>query len=279
MIKLILGDSLDILPMLDSEIAQTCVTSPPYYGLRDYENDMQMGLEYSPEAYVANLVSIFSQIRRILKQDGTLWLNLGDTYNGNKKGNTNGTYGKGKEVDESKVYAKTDSFSKKLWTGAKEKDLIGIPWMVAFALRNGGWYLRQDIIWAKPNPMTESVKDRCTKSHEHIFLFAKSKNYLFNHEAMLEPSLKDGKYPFRNKRDVWTAPTASYKEAHFATFPPALIEPCILAGSNKGDTVIDPFSGAGTTGLVSNNNERNYIGIDVNEKYLQMSYKRITNGR
>ena len=187
---IICGDNVEVMREFPDACIQCCVTSPPYYNLRDYGVEGQIGLEPTPEAYVEQLVKVFREVKRILKDDGTLWLNLGDSYNGNKNGNTNGTYANGVE-DKSKVYAKSDTFTKKLWNGAKTKDLLGIPWMVAFALRADGWYLRSDIIWAKPNPMPESVKDRPTKSHEYIFLLTKSPDYFYDYEAILETANYD----------------------------------------------------------------------------------------
>jgi DNA modification methylase len=284
------------------ESAQMCVTSPPYYGLRDYGIDGQIGLEQVPDEYVAKLVSVFREVKRVLKKDGTLWLNLGDSYatsspNGSGYGEISKTAGVGNS--QKGVQSRAGCFP-----GIKPKDLIGTPWMVAFALRNDGWYLRQDIIWAKPNPMPESVKDRCTKSHEQIFLLTKSQHYYYDAEAIAEPSnypdddyqthhQNGGKrlptekisgfrpretpaiYPTRNKRDVWIVNTQPFRDAHFATFPPKLIEPCILAGSKRGDVVLDPFNGAGTTGVVCKKYGRDYIGIDLNPDYITMSKKRV----
>ena len=263
--RIIIGDALERLRELPDEVADVCVTSPPYYGLRDYGVDGQVGLEKTPEEYIDRLVQIFREVRRTLKKDGTLWIVIADSYAGSGRG-----------------------ISKK--TGIKNKDLIGIPWMLAFALRTDGWYLRSDIIWNKPNVMPESVKDRCTKCYEHVFMLAKSKTYHFDSEAVLVPAqydgrketinkgsskyadkivpgktpqsqhmagkphqrwrFKDGK-PVKNRRDVWTVSTRPYKGAHFATFPPELIEPCILAGSRPGGTVLDPFIGSGTTAEVA----------------------------
>lgn len=256
--------------------------------------DKQIGLEESPEEYIERLVSVFREVKRVLKPEGTLWVNIGDSYNGNKTGNT--------EVNKHKGVV-TDTFKKKKWGGAKSKDLIGIPWLLAFALRNDGWYLRQDIIWHKPNPMPESVKDRCTKSHEYIFLLSKSPKYYFDYEAIQETattgeSVRDknaegyqADYPNgdrfssglhvygeggkRNKRDVWSVSPAHYKEAHFATFPEELIEPMILAGCPKNGIVLDPFMGSGTTGAVAVLNKRHYIGCELNQEYIKMANRRI----
>ena len=274
--KILEGNVLETLKDLPACSVQCVVTSPPYYGLRDYGVEGQIGLEATPELYVENLVAVFREVWRVLKDDGTLWLNLGDSYNGNKNGNTNGTYANGVE-NKSKVYAKSDTFTKKLWSGAKTKDLLGIPWMVAFALRADGWYLRSDIIWAKPNPMPESVTDRPTKSHEYIFLLTKSARYFYDSAAIAEEAAYDGRkgVRVRNKRDVWTVTTKPYKGAHFATFPPDLIDPCILAGSRPGDTVLDPFNGSGTTGAVSIKHGRNYIGCELNPDYIELTKKRL----
>lgn len=305
--KIYEGDCLTFLKQMPDNFIDCCVTSPPYYGLRDYGVDGQIGLEETPEQYVQKLVEIFREVKRVLKPEGTLWLNLGDSYNGNKVGNTNRTYANGIE-DKSKVYAKTDSFSKKLVEGLKPKDLIGIPWMVAFALRADSWYLRQDIIWHKRNPMPESVTDRCTKSHEYIFLLAKSQKYYYDYEAIQEPSvaacelrrLNDpkkiergmGKVPTgnespdalpykikdnRNKRSVWTVNTKPYKDAHSAVYPEELIVDCIKAGCPENGTVLDPFMGAGTTGLVARKVNRNYVGIELNAEYIKIAEKRIYN--
>lgn len=254
--------------------AQTCVTSPPYFGLRDYGHDGQIGLEQSPEEYITNMVEVFRCVRDVLTHDGTLWLNIGDSY------------------------------------GSK-KQLLGIPWRVALALQANGWYLRQDIIWHKPNPMPESVRDRCTKAHEYIFLMSKSERYFYDREAIREPikPTTDGKAGVRrsgnsrtrsrehwgvphepinvvveydqvkgaNKRSVWTVATRPYKGAHFATYPPALIEPCVLAGSRVGDVVLDPFMGSGTTAEVAIKNNRKYLGCELNLDYKKLQDERINN--
>ena len=295
------GDCLEGLRELPAGAARTCVTSPPYFGLRCYNGgDAEIGKEPTPDDFVAALVAVFREVKRVLRDDGTLWLNLGDSYAGagySNHQNTGGTQ-------------RTDGGKQKHMTGSglKNKDLIGIPWRVAFALQADGWYLRQDIIWAKPNPMPESVRDRCTKSHEYIFLLSKSPRYFFDAEAILESfaddrngasgakslpyskgsgrndTLSDGSRPGlgvspirsgRNRRSVWTVSTKPFKGAHFATFPPDLILPCILAGCPKDGVVLDPFNGAGTTGLVSVQNNRNYIGIELNAEYLEMARARI----
>ena len=282
------GNSLEVLKSLPDNSIDCCVTSPPYYALRDYGCDGQIGLEETPEKYIESLCDVFSEVRRVLTPEGTLWLNIGDSYNGNKVGNT--------EVVKNKKVSESNDFHKKLWGGAKPKDLIGIPWMLAFALRGQGWYLRQDIIWQKPNPMPESVTDRCTKSHEYIFLLSKSQKYYFDHEAIQEKA----KYPFdnrgergdsrrgtqmnsmsgqtgemRNKRDVWTVNTKPCKEAHFATYPFELIKPCILAGCPENGIVLDPFMGSGTTAIVARSLNRNYLGVELNPEYIKIAHKRL----
>lgn len=304
------------IPLADKSV-QCVVTSPPYYGLRDYGTDGQLGLEPTPDAYIANLVEVFRECKRVLKDDGTLWLNIGDSYASmksrynQKAQNLNG----GKAQDNEFQGNKTDLYHHPE-LGIKDKDLIGIPWMLAFALRADGWWLRQDIIWAKPNPMPESVKDRCTKSHEYIFLLSKSARYYYDSEAIMEVATgydgrKDTKYkggpkdmaggaherwqyknlqpdgqqpntmhlnrlegneymsPVRNKRDVWTVTTKPYKGAHYATFPPELITPCILAGAPEDGIVFDPFVGSGTTVATAVKLGRRGVGLDLSVKYLR----------
>lgn len=329
------GDGREMLDYLNDGEVDCCVTSPPYFGLRDYGHEGQMGLEQTPKEYVDELVGLFRKIRRVLKDDGTVWLNLGDSYAANrtyqvastkggpKHGHGQGVGGKGSTVPD----------------GLKAKDLIGIPWRVAFALQDDGWYLRQDIIWSKPNPMPESVRDRCTKAHEYIFLLSKSPKYYFDSEAIRNPpseamlkqvaegysgsDTKDyaasgaqsasstktriidkarkkvekmrgherehegfsGKWDSMtkaeqqalgsNKRSVWTVATKPYKGAHFATFPPDLIRPCVLAGCPKGGVVLDPFTGSGTTGMVALQEGRRFIGIELNSEYIELARKRI----
>lgn len=316
--KILVGDCLDRLKEIPDGAAHTCVTSPPYFGLRDYGVDGQIGMEATPSEFVAKMVQVFREVRRVLRDDGTLWLNLGDSYAG---GNTGGKWREGSARADGEV--RDDEHSRRnrngmgAVDGVKPKDLIGIPWRVAFALQADGWYLRQDIIWHKPNPMPESVRDRCTKAHEYIFLLSKSDRYYFDHEAMREPASKgsagsefhtgktakhqlgmasknrsvrpgvdtkgggqgSGKmiYPAesRNRRSVWTVPTQPFAGAHFATFPMALVEPCIRAGAPVGGVVLDPFNGAGTTGLVALRNERDYIGCELNPEYASMACNRI----
>jgi len=320
----LLGDTREQMRRLPPGEIACCVTSPPYFGLRDYGVEGQIGLEPTPEAFVTALVEVFREVRRVLRDDGTVWLNLGDSYAGGGR-----TY-----------RAPAGKDSKGGPEGIKPKDLLGIPWRVAFALQADGWYLRQDIIWAKPNPMPESVTDRCTKAHEYVFLLAKSPVYYFDHAAIKEPCStadpsspsyrKNGKSDSRkkhaiycsacdgsgdetdengddcqvcggtgrsnvgmakiavknegfwkppeegrNKRRVWTVPTKPYKGAHFATFPPDLIEPCILAGSRPGDVVLDPFGGAGTTALVSLQHGRDSVYIDLNPEYERVARARL----
>ena len=345
--RILHGDSVEMLKTIPDETVDCCVTSPPYYGLRDYGTatwvggdpscphyrtskksdktatghknmmetghavgdaiyktvcpicgavrvDNQIGLEETPDEYIDRLVSVFREVKRVLRDDGTLWLNIGDSYcvtgdKGNYKDHKNPEGRNGQSVARNKRI-----------DGIKSKDLIGIPWMLAFALRADGWYLRQDIIWHKPNPMPESVRDRCTKSHEYIFLFSKKPKYYFDIEAIKENAkpdnsvrdrdhtklnntpgrtrmggLKTNHYTKRNKRDVWKIATRPYKEAHFATFPEQLIEPCILAGSRPNGIVLDPFFGSGTTGVVAEKFGRRYIGIELNEEYVELAKKRL----
>jgi DNA modification methylase len=253
--------------------AQTCVTSPPYYGLRNYGHDGQLGLEETPEQYIAAMVEVFQCVRDVLEDDGTLWLNIGDSYartaGDDSTKQTDGGLKTGRTGKSAQLFKKGNNRPPE---GIKAKDLIGIPWMMAFALRADGWYLRQDIIWNKPNPMPESVRDRCTKAHEYMFLLSKSEKYFFDNEAMKEPAV-DGET--RNRRSVWTVATRPYKGAHFATFPPALIEPCILAGSRPNDIVLDPFMGSGTTAVVAVKHGRRYIGCELNEEYGDLQDERI----
>jgi len=297
MVEIIQGDCLKSLRNLAPKSVNTCVTSPPYFGLRDYGADGQMGLEETPEEFVENLVKVFREVKRVLRDDGTVWLNLGDSYAGPKGNNRGEGAGGGQKRGELMGFG---NIKTKVPHGLKTKDLIGIPWRVAFALQQDGWYLRQDIIWHKPNPMPESVRDRCTKSHEYIFLLSKSKKYYYDNEAIKEPVKKDwgirdrtnGKYhnkgsglsphtgltksyEKRNKRSVWTVTTKSFKGAHFAVFPMDLIEPCVLAGCPEGGTVLDPFGGSGTTGLVAQNNNRNAILLELNPEYIEIAESRL----
>ena len=294
------GDCRDILPTLPDASIDCCVTSPPYYGLRDYGVEGQIGMEETPAAYVKKMVEVFRDVKRVLQDDGTLWLNLGDSYAGSGKGAWN-THDVQKEVYVPKPCGPQ---SRCRTPDCKPKDLIGIPWRVAFALQADGWYLRQDIIWSKPNPMPESVTDRCTKSHEYIFLLSKSPKYYFDAASIAEPctcSVTDNSIKFggnkygesqdkhhatysgnvytqkqtRNKRDVWVISTQPFSGAHFATYPEELVRNCILAGCPAGGTVLDPFSGSGTTGKVAHDLGREYIGIELNPAYAEASKKRI----
>ena len=287
------GNCLDILPTMEAGSVNCCVTSPPYFGLRDYGNDEQIGLEETPEAFVAELVSVFREVKRVLADDGTLWMNLGDSYAANR------SY----QVVDAKAKSVGNDMPMCVPKGLKPKDLIGIPWRVALALQADGWYLRQDIIWSKPNPMPESVTDRCTKAHEYIFLLSKSPKYYYDADAIKESASTNGRRPTlderyakgepkrhglagaaacgaggfgvdddgtRNKRSVWEVTTQPYKGAHFATFPPDLIKPCIMAGCPAGGTVLDPFGGSGTTGMVALELGRSAELIELNPAYVEI---------
>lgn len=353
-VQILIGDCRERLAELPDASVHCCVTSPPYFGLRDYGVDGQMGLEATPDEFVSGMVAVFREVRRVLHDDGTLWLNIGDSYSGSgrggnpeagtKQGTNRGSqsvgllYGREQEsrdAERARIKAQNDAIA---CSGVKPKDLIGIPWMLAFALRADGWYLRQDIIWSKPNPMPESVRDRCTKAHEYLFLLSKGPRYHYDAEAIAEPisaasvarlaqdvenqagssrvpgkingtmkavrksrnrtTFRGGSYcnnesfdndgdmkskggdvvresGTRNRRSVWEVPTQPFKEAHFATFPPALIEPCILAGCPKGGTVLDPFGGAGTTGLVADRLQRNAIMVELNPEYAEIARNRM----
>lgn len=307
MIKIVIGDCLESMRGMDSESVHCCVTSPPYWGLRDYGHEGQIGLESTPEAYVARMVEVFREVRRVLRDDGTLWLNLGDSYANNGARDSSKVGGFTGDRIRRGVKGTMDSRPREIPDGLKPKDLVGIPWRVAFALQADGWWLRQDIIWHKPNPMPESVRDRCTKAHEYVFLLAKSERYYYDAEAVVEAAdtagkiggftpnaaLAAGKKPSgnmiaekgasyvrpdtRNRRSVWTVTTKPFKGAHFATFPPDLIEPCILAGCPVGGTVLDPFGGAGTTGLVAQRHGRNAVLCELNPQYTKMAGERIKN--
>lgn len=310
------GDCLELMRGMTAGSVQTCVTSPPYFGLRDYGHDGQIGLEQTPGEFVAKLVEVFREVRRVLRDDGTLWLNLGDSYaNDGKWGGSSG----GKHA--SGLHGATCIGRGKVSTGLKPKDLVGIPWRVAFALQDDGWFLRQDIIWAKPNPMPESVTDRCTKAHEYLFLLSKSQRYYFDAGAIREQAAHDpgagrnrwdrsdysipgqtpqkrrsraavpprhaacgstqdgldaaGRDGARNKRSVWTVATRPFRDAHFATFPEQLIEPCILAGAPAGGVVLDPFMGAGTTAVVAERLGRQWLGCELNPEYAALAMARI----
>ena len=353
---ILIGDARKRLAELPAGSVRTCVTSPPYFGLRDYGTasweggdlecphtgkpmatkaninrntgggndlknataleffrercgrcgamriDSQLGLEATPDAYVAEMVSVFREVRRVLADDGTLWLNIGDSYNAS--GGNHAPHHKNDTGFQGQHGADHHKGRGNLVDGLKPKDLMGIPWRVAFALQADGWYLRQDIIWAKPNPMPESVTDRCTKSHEYVFLLSKSARYYYDHESVKEPAIHsadrrsgegrltyDGKrqgnkgtgqeafvsiVDKRNKRDVWTIATKPFKGAHFAVMPEALVEPCVLAGSAEGDTVLDPFTGSGTVAVVANRLGRNFVGTELNPEYAEIARERIT---
>tara|TARA_R100000008_G_C3543077_1_gene145926 strand:- start:58 stop:942 length:885 start_codon:yes stop_codon:yes gene_type:complete len=269
---ILFGDCRKTLSAFLPGSARMCVTSPPYYGLRDYGNEeRQIGLEQSPEEYVQQLVEVFREVRNVLSDDGTLWVNIGDGYYNYKSGTgeyAKQSFAKGRQD----LPYKNPKRANKL-EGYKDKDLIGAPWLFAFAMRNDGWWLRQDIIWSKPNPMPESVRDRCTKSHEYIFLFSKSRDYYFDVDSIKIPTV-DGE-SMKRKKSVWDVQIKPYKGSHFAVYPPELIEPCILAGSKKGDIVLDPFMGSGTTAAVAKSLGRDYIGCELHEDYGNLIQKRI----
>ena len=309
-VRIINADVMAGLAQLPDESVHCVVTSPPYWGLRQYiadgapEKPFEIGLEPAPDAFVARMVEVFREVRRVLRKDGTCWVNLGDSYCSAPKGNpgVRGNINGGKR-DTAEADAGAAVFNKSQIPGIKQKDLVGIPWRVAFALQADGWWLRQDIIWHKPNPMPESVTDRCTKSHEYVFLLTKSASYFYDAEAIkelgvMQPRAKEGgagesavdrklrgfdncmgSDGSRNKRSVWSIATAPFSEAHFATFPPELPELCIKAGCPKGGTVLDPFSGAGTTALVADRLQRHAIGIELNPEYAAMSERRINKDR
>ena len=308
--KIICADAIMGLKSLDSGSVDMCVTSPPYYGLRDYGVDGQIGIEQSPEEYIARLTNVFNEVKRVLKDDGTLWVNISDSYAGSGKGAS----AESDVKNEKNRYLLSGISQVKLmptrWAKIKPKDMIGIPWMLAFSLREGGWYLRSDIIWHKANCLPESVKDRPTKCYEHIFLLSKQPKYYFDYKAIREPlkqvsierykrgrsdhtkytgqkfqqrgidserkDFSDFDQQFRRKRDVWLVSTNNYKvNEHFAMFPEKLIEPCVLAGSRVGGIVLDPFFGSGTTGAVAKRLGRNYIGIDINPRFCELAKGRI----
>jgi DNA modification methylase len=350
-IKILQGSCLETLSSLEEKSVNTCVTSPPYWGLRDYgtgewvggdpdcphmkkskigkncitghkgmeekgnvvgdaiyksecadcgavRKDDQLGLEETPEKFVENLVNVFREVRRVLRDDGTVWLNLGDSYYNYR---SDGNQVKQTVASTRQDFLESSPHRSNKVKGLKQKDLIGIPWRVAFALQADGWYLRQDIIWHKPNPMPESVQDRCTKAHEYIFLLSKSPKYYYDNEAIKEETLtqdnqnrdrdttklnntpgrtkmaglKTNNYETKNKRSVWSVSPIPYKEAHFATYPPELIKPCILAGCPEGGTVLDPFGGSGTTAQVANNLNRNAILCELNPEYVEIAKGRL----
>jgi DNA modification methylase len=316
-VRIINADVMEGLKQLPDESVHCVVTSPPYWGLRDYGVDGQIGLESTFGTYVTTMADVFDEVRRVLRSDGTLWLNLGDSYAGSWGAQSRGDFYPGTlegassedvclSARQIKAHPKdTQTGSLKRTPGLKSKDLIGIPWRVAFALQGRGWWLRSDIVWAKPNPMPESVTDRPTKAHEYVFLLTKSERYFYDAEAIREDGPTYTRQPGhrsdgasahiqgrhtnfstrvvetsgRNKRSVWTIATSPYSEAHFATFPPELPELCIKAGCPKGGTVLDPFGGAGTTGLVADRLQRNAILIELNPEYAAMAEKRINGDR
>ena len=301
-------DCLQGLKHLPDNSVDCCITSPPYYALRDYGVDGQIGLEETPQQYIDRLTDVFMEVHRVLKPEGTLWINIGDSYNGNKKGNT--------ETNKNKKVAESSHFEKKIWKECKQKDLIGIPWMLAFSLRNEGWYLRQDIIWNKPNVMPEPATDRCVKAHEYIFLLSKSERYYFDYEQIQEEATthenrpsgvvrnrkfgydsKQNQHPEaylmssadktgevteadmptgkRNKRDVWSVNTKPDLNAHFAVYPEELIRPCILAGCPLGGVVLDPFMGSGTTARAARRWGRHYVGFELNPDHIKIIEKKV----
>lgn len=259
-----IGDALDILRTFDDETIQAVVTSPPYWGLRDYGIEGQIGAERTIDEYISALVGIFREVRRVLKADGVLWLNVGDGY-------TSG--GRKWRDSDKKLAARGMAYRPDTPEGMKPKDLIGVPWMLAFALRADGWYLRTDIVWNKPNGNPESVRDRPTRSHEFIFMLSKSERYFYDVEATMEPS-DDGR-KMRRKRSVWNVNTEPFKGAHFACFPRKLVEPCIKATTKPGDVVLDPFFGSGTVGQVAATLGRNFQGIELNEQYVDIARERL----
>jgi DNA modification methylase len=307
--RIIQGDCIEGMRTLPDDSVHCCVTSPPYWGLRDYGHDGQIGLESTPEAYVARMVEVFREVRRVLREDGTCWVNLGDSYGGAASNNQGGMskIGGGKKSRDGAMFNGRSNAS-----GCRQKDLVGIPWRVAFALQADGWWLRQDIIWHKPNPMPESVRDRCTKAHEYVFLLTKNERYFYDAEAVKEPSSwgrvndpawnaaraatnekkgcgnRNGKSTGfaewqpdqgRNRRSVWTVTTKPYSGAHFAVMPPDLVEPCIKAGCPEGGTVLDPFAGSGTTLAVAAELGRSGIGCELNPEYIALAERRIKDAR
>ena len=264
---ILFGDCRETLCGFLPQSARMCVTSPPYYGLRNYgDEEYQIGLEQTPEDYIEQLVNVFKEVRNVLTDDGTCWVNVGDSYYNYRPGRGQGLVKQTVSNNKQDLPDVCPRRGNKL-EGLKEKDLIGIPWMFAFAMRADGWYLRQDIIWNKPNPMPESVRDRCTKAHEYVFLFSKNQNYHFDVDAIKEPT--------RRKRSVWNIQKKPYKGAHFAVYPPDLIEPCIKAGSEKGDIVLDPFMGSGTTAMVAKSLGRDYNGCELHEDYGNLIEQRV----
>jgi DNA modification methylase len=302
-IDIYIGNCLETLQKIDDQSVNTCITSPPYWGLRDYNVDGQLGLEESAEEFIENMVHVFSEVKRSLRDDGTLWLNMGDSYAMTSIRGKNSSFSG--HIGSMKHWGKEGSIklgNRNLPFNLKPKNLIGMPWRLALALQADGWYLRQDIIWHKPNPIPESVKDRCTKSHEYIFLLSKNPKYYFDNEIIKEDAVgknpgnkkphKHQGQPFsrtkenltkigavnkRNKRSVWVVAPKKFKGAHFATFPMDLIEPCVLAGCPEGGTVLDPFGGSGTTAIVANKHNRNAVLCELNEEYVDIAKERIVN--
>ena len=304
---ILVGDVRERLADIADGSVQTCVTSPPYWGLRDYGHDGQIGLEQTPEAYVAEMIAVFREVRRVLADDGTLWLNLGDSYASFRDGKATPDTTRGDSTGTLAPKGKASNRMASTFANSsiKHKDLVGIPWRVAFALQADGWWLRQDIIWAKPNPMPESVTDRCTKAHEYLFLLTKSARYYYDAAAIAEPSMNLGatvirfggsKYGdsddpkhatksgnlytdsgTRNRRSVWTIATKPFAGAHFAVMPMALAEPCILAGSKPDDLILDPFAGSGTVGVAALRHGRNFVGVELNSEYAAIAESRILN--
>ncbi len=253
------GDSHIALQRLADKSVQCVVTSPPYWGLRDYGIEGQIGLEEQLQQYINNLLDVFKEVRRVLSDDGVLWLNIGDGY-------TSGN--RGYRAPDKKNPARAMSVRPDTPSGLKSKDLLGIPWRLAFALQSDGWYLRSDVIWNKPNAMPESVKDRPSRAHEYIFMLTKRERYFYDNAAIKENN--------RNKRSVWNINTMPFSEAHFATFPPTLIEPCILSSSRPNDYILDPFFGSGTVGEVAQLNNRRFVGIELNPEYVVIAQKRLS---
>ena len=262
--NIIIGDALHVLKNFNANTFRCCITSPPYWGLRDYGIPNQIGAETKPEDYVKNLKNVFREVRRVLKDDGTLWLNIGDSYtSGNRAW---------RDPDK-KNPARGMSYRPPTPEGLKPKDLVGVPWRVAFTLQMDGWYLRSDIIWSKPNCQPESVKDRPTRAHEYIFLFSKSEKYYYDYKAIMEPTNSHG--TLRNRRTVWKINTEPFSGVHFATFPPKLVEPCILAGTKPSDLVLDPFFGSGTVGEVCLELNRKFVGIELKKEYAELAKNRL----
>ncbi|MGD1119922.1 MAG: site-specific DNA-methyltransferase [Dehalococcoidales bacterium] len=263
-LQLILGDTREELKSLPDKVIQSCITSPPYWGTRDYGIGKQIGAEDVYEQYISHLKEVFMQVHRVLKDDGTLWLNIGDTY-------TSGD--RGWRAPDRKNPARTMKYRPPTPNGLKPKDLVGIPWRVAFALQQAGWYLRSDIIWYKPNAQPESVKDRPTRAHEYLFLFSKSEHYYYDYESSLEPS--NGGHSKRNRRSVWSIVTEARHPPHLAVFPPQLVRLCVLSSTKFDDTILDPFMGSGTVGLVCKETKRKFIGIELKPEYIDIALKRL----